>query len=425
MKNIFPVLFVIINVLLHGQVICYICKDITSTSALHRLKQYLFCDYDREVIPEEKNGTKIDFGLSIQHYNVDEYSHTVDFHVLLKLMWKQNHFTWKSSEFDSINSIRVKSYEIWVPDIVMHSVTSVGVDLEMPSVECIVFNSGTILCVPFTTYTPVCEFDHSWWPYDILNCTIHIASWSHGSNEIKLNSLDTEERILDDMYNNNTEWEIVHMSHTERTIDSKFGLGFTTDLLSYNILLRRHYSMNSTTYVTLITVLMTMTLMTLWLEPSSTERMIIANLNFILHLFCLLDVQWRIPFNGIQIPNLMLFYEKSLALAAFSLILTSILRYLQELHADAPTWISSITESVLKSKVGQVFLITILDSKVSARIEMNEDDNTSLVSLDRKQYTWRYTSILIGWSAFLCISFAYIIMLIIFIPRNKYESFKS
>lgn len=49
---------------------------------------------------------------------------------------------------------------------------------------------------------------------------------------------------------------------------------------------------------------MTMTLMTLWLEPSSTERMIIANLNFILHLFCLLDVQWRIPFNGIQIPNL-------------------------------------------------------------------------------------------------------------------------
>lgn len=122
---------------------------------------------------------------------------------------------------------------------------------------------------------------------------------------------------------------------------------------------------------------------------------------------------------------LVLFYEKSLALAAFSLMLTSILRYLQELQADAPTWISSITESVLKSKVGQVFLVTILDSKVSARIEMNEDDNTSLVSLDKKQYTWRYTSVLIGWGAFLCVSLAYIIMLIIFIPRNTYESFES
>lgn len=70
MKNIFPVLFLIINVSLHGQVICFICKEVTSTSALHRLKQYLFCDYDRDIIPEEKNGTKIDFGLSIQHYNV-------------------------------------------------------------------------------------------------------------------------------------------------------------------------------------------------------------------------------------------------------------------------------------------------------------------------------------------------------------------
>ena len=70
MKNIFPVLFVIINVLLHGQVICFVCKDITSTSALYRLKLYLFCDYDRDIIPEQKNATKIDFGLSIQHYNV-------------------------------------------------------------------------------------------------------------------------------------------------------------------------------------------------------------------------------------------------------------------------------------------------------------------------------------------------------------------
>lgn len=139
------------------------------------------------------------------------------------------------------------------------------------------------------------------------------------------------------------------------------------------------------------------------------------------------DILWNFALSWIILNFflfffLVVFYEKSLALAAFSLMLTSILRYLQELHVDAPTWISSVTESVLKSKVGQVFLITILDSKVSARIEMNEDDNTSLVSLDRKQYTWRYTSVLIGWSAFLCISLVYIIMLIIFIPRNIYES---
>lgn len=51
-------------------------------------------------------------------------------------------------------------------------------------------------------------------------------------------------------------------------------------------------------------VLMTMTLMVLWLEPRSMERMIIANLNFILHLFCLLDLQWKLPYNGTHPPRL-------------------------------------------------------------------------------------------------------------------------
>lgn len=51
-------------------------------------------------------------------------------------------------------------------------------------------------------------------------------------------------------------------------------------------------------------VLMMMTLMVLWLEPRSTERMIISNLNFILHLFCLLDLQWKLPFNGTHPPRL-------------------------------------------------------------------------------------------------------------------------
>lgn len=49
---------------------------------------------------------------------------------------------------------------------------------------------------------------------------------------------------------------------------------------------------------------MTMTLMTLWLEPSSTERMIIANLNFVLHLISLQNLFWVLTFNGSRSPQL-------------------------------------------------------------------------------------------------------------------------
>lgn len=119
---------------------------------------------------------------------------------------------------------------------------------------------------------------------------------------------------------------------------------------------------------------------------------------------------------------LVLFYEKSLALATFSLILTSILRYMHEINAEAPAWISVTTVKVLKSRIGQIFLLNILDPKVSATIEMNVDDNTNLVSPNKKKSTWRYTSVVIGWLAFLTVLFTYVVLLIIFLPTSRFAS---
>lgn len=84
--------------------------------------------------------------------------------------------------------------------------TDTGVDVEMPQAECIVQHDGVILCVPMTTYATFCESDHTWWPYDMMNCTIHIASWSHGSNEISLRSFTLNDvcmklQCLEDLVN--------------------------------------------------------------------------------------------------------------------------------------------------------------------------------------------------------------------------------
>lgn len=41
-----------------------------------------------------------------------------------------------------------------------------------------------------------------------------------------------------------------------------------------------------------------MTLTTLWLNPKSTERMILANINFICHLLFLEELYWEIHGSG-------------------------------------------------------------------------------------------------------------------------------
>lgn len=54
----------------------------------------------------------------------------------------------------------------------------------------------------------------------------------------------------------------------------------------------------------MFTVLMVMTLMTLWLEPKSFERMAIANVNFICHLLAIQEIYWEIPKSGSNTPQI-------------------------------------------------------------------------------------------------------------------------
>lgn len=51
-------------------------------------------------------------------------------------------------------------------------------------------------------------------------------------------------------------------------------------------------------------VLMLLTLVTLWLDPRSIERMSLAFVNLILHILCVSNLHWALPHNGSAIPNI-------------------------------------------------------------------------------------------------------------------------
>lgn len=105
-------------------------------------------------------------------------------------------------------------------------------------------------------------------------------------------------------------------------------------------------------------------------------------------------------------------------MASFALILTNILRQLQELTSAPPAWISEATTSILHSRVGQILLISILDPAATAKIESDADDNTDLVQSNSKKSSWSYVTVLVGWLAFLGVFFAYIVLLATCMPMN-------
>jgi hypothetical protein len=51
-----------------------------------------------------------------------------------------------------------------------------------------VYSQGMVECVPQTVYSTVCATDVTYWPYDVVNCSVHIGAWMQTGEEITVNN---------------------------------------------------------------------------------------------------------------------------------------------------------------------------------------------------------------------------------------------
>ncbi|XP_071647195.1 5-hydroxytryptamine receptor 3A-like [Temnothorax longispinosus] len=414
----FPILLFILDIMCTDVIADSSCSAETK-STMVKLKRHLLCEYDPDVRPVQNNNniTRVIFWLKpfFFEYDIIE-SQTFLLHTWISMSWNDSHLMWDPAEFDDIKWVPVTDYQIWVPDVLIHN-ERIGESTSSHDIlNCWVSRSGEVRWFTAAKYATKCTSDNTWWPYQTLNCTIQFGSWSHSGDEIELvTNQNVSQASID---SKNVEWDLVELYITRWENRYKYNSGSTVKMLSYHFILKSHSGIIRIAYISPTIVLMVMTLMTLWLEPKSFERMVIANLNFICHLLCIQDVHWEMPKSGINTPKILFFYESSLGIATFALILTSILRHLQELTTEPPMWISAGTTSILRSRFGRILLVSILDPAATAKIEVDVDDNTDLVQSNSKTSPWKYIIVLIGWLAFLSALIAYIVLLSTCFPTN-------
>lgn len=56
--------------------------------------------------------------------------------------------------------------------------------LELPTTDCLVFNTGSVMCVPAVKYISKCDGDYTYWPYGQQKCRIVLGSWSYAGEEV-------------------------------------------------------------------------------------------------------------------------------------------------------------------------------------------------------------------------------------------------
>lgn len=102
---------------------------------------------------------------------------------------------------------------------------------------------------------------------------------------------------------------------------------------------------------------------------------------------------------------------------AFSLVLTMVLRQLNSSTKPAPSWVSSTTLFIIKSKLGQTFLLNILDPKVLVFLDVaSENDDVDLISSRKEDKTWNYVVLLISSFTFIGVFITYSIMFVTLFP---------
>lgn len=112
----------------------------------------------------------------------------------------------------------------------------------------------------------------------------------------------------------------------------------------------------------------------------------------------------------------MLFYRDSLALATFALILTILLRKLQDVSTDMPNWISSTTMYVLSNKAGRFLILNDKESKIASESIIIED-SSDLPKSGMKE-SWRNFAAIVEWLSFFCVILTYAIILITLVPTG-------
>lgn len=115
-----------------------------------------------------------------------------------------------------------------------------------------------------------------------------------------------------------------------------------------------------------------------------------------------------------------LYYEHSLLLAAFTILLTVILGQLERSSTKAPQFLISITNNILNSKFGKYFYINLLDPKCYIGLK-NIDDDRILIGQSKKDNSWKYITILISWLTFLIILIIYFVLLVVYLPRDSVQ----
>ncbi|XP_065819382.1 neuronal acetylcholine receptor subunit alpha-10 [Labrus bergylta] len=178
----------------------------------------LFSNYTNALRPVEDTDHIINVTLQItlsQIIDMDERNQILTTYLWIRQVWMDAYLTWKTEDYDGLDTIRIPSSYVWRPDIVLYNSADDEFSNSMET-NIVLRNDGQVMWDQPAITKSSCSVDVAFFPFDLQQCHLTFGSWTHNGNQMDLsNALDSAD--LTDFVDN-VEWEVLGMPAKKNVI---------------------------------------------------------------------------------------------------------------------------------------------------------------------------------------------------------------
>jgi len=170
-------------------------------SPLSVLRQTVFHDYDKFVIPQQHGSDSdplvVHLGVAPKWMDLDSNG-VLTATVWLRLVWTDFRLAWNPEDHDGIQVFRISPADLWKPDISLYNKQDLdhgilAADPRSANTNAHIHSNGNILWILPVSHKVLCEgVTYSNWPWGKQTCNLKFGSWAHDSHSYDLQFYDDQ-----------------------------------------------------------------------------------------------------------------------------------------------------------------------------------------------------------------------------------------
>ncbi|KAK6182810.1 hypothetical protein SNE40_010405 [Patella caerulea] len=313
-----------------------------------RVFEKIMTGYENSVRPviNSSHVLVVKFALRLnQIVGLDERHQVLTTNVFIDQEWVDENLIWDPKEYNNIQSLRVPTKSIWLPDTFIYNNVDDGSTGFMQGSYVLIHSDGTVLWPVPVKLKSSCKVDITFFPFDDQICILRFGSWIYSGDWMDFIISNNDTPVDLSYYMKNSEWELLSINQ-QKNIRRHSCCSETHPDLTFMLHIRRktfYYIFNIIVPCTMLSIL---TMLTFWLPPTSGEKITLGLSVFLAFSMFMLLIAEEVPATSEAVPLIGIYLCVVMTMTSVSVIVAVLVINIYNRGMKtrrAPNWLRKLT----------------------------------------------------------------------------------